>query len=448
MRKFLTIVKRETWREIKSLKIIVIAVIMLAIILGTIPLISSSFQSSSPQFGLLVAPFNNNGSMAVKLLVIDNTGNPVSISGNLSYIYYNNGTRVFISNFKTSSYSTITIYSDIPFSNYVNQPKIFFEASVSGINISTYYIYKNVSDSLSISYWDIVSPSNSSLPGIAILVTSFDGKVPSNFSIYINNTLAGIPNNFGYVKAYGTGNVTYKYMNTSGFITFLSPIQGISITVQEVITSLSSSLISLFVPIAAIIAGYDAFAKEKVSGALDIILSRPLKRETVYWGKILGAFIPIFIYFTIISLLSLLFLMQYGIFFTPLEILSLVASVSFLTFVFIILEGISGFFGRSVATPIIWGIVIWIFFNMIYSIFSLVVIFISGTNILSTGAVKIENIIGLGNPIDIARYITYFSIPNSQILIYGVSFADTVIASLAWIIVTVLIFIYLSKKFE
>ena len=447
MRKFLTIVKRETWREIKSLKIIVIAVIMLAIILGTIPLISSSFQSSSPQFGLLVSPFNNNGSMAVKLLVIDNTGNPVSISGNLSYIYYNNGTRVFISNFKTSSSSTITIYSNIPFSNYVNQHRNFFEASVSGINIST-FIFIDVSDSLSISYWDIVSPSNSSLPGIAILVTSFDGKVPSNFSIYINNTLAGIPNNFGYFRAYGTGNVTYKYMNTSGFIKFLSPIQGISITVEEVITSLSSSLISLFVPIAAIIAGYDAFAKEKVSGALDIILSRPLKRETVYWGKILGAFIPIFIYFTIISLLSLLFLMQYGIFFTPLEILSLVASVSFLTFVFIILEGISGFFGRSVATPIIWGIVIWIFFNMIYSIFSLVVIFISGTNILSTGAVKIENIIGLGNPIDIARYITYFSIPNSQILIYGVSFADTVIASLAWIIVTVLIFIYLSKKFE
>jgi len=447
MRKFLTIVKRETWREIKSLKIIVIAVIMLAIILGTIPLISSSFQSSSPQLGLLVAPFNNNGSMAIKLLVIDNTGNPVSISGNLSYIYYNNDTRVFISNFKTSSSSTITLYSNIPFSNYVNQPRNFFEASISGINISN-FIFIDVSDSLSISYWDIVSPSNSSLPGIAILVTSFDGKVPSNFSIYINNTLAGIPNNFGYFRAYGTGNVTYKYMNTSGFIKFLSPIKGISITVEEVITSLSSSLISLFVPIAAIIAGYDAFAKEKVSGALDIILSRPLKRETVYWGKILGAFIPIFIYFTIISLLSLLFLMHYGIFFTPLEIISLVASVSFLTFVFIILEGISGFFGRSVATPIIWGIVIWIFFNMIYSIFSLVVIFISGTNILSTGAVKIENIIGLGNPIDIARYITYFSIPNSQILIYGVSFADTVIASLAWIIVTVLIFIYLSKKFE
>jgi len=125
MRKFLTIIKRETWREIKSLKIIVIAVIMLAIVLGTIPLISSSFQSSSPQLGLLVAPFNNNGSMAVKLLVIDNTGNPVSISGNLSYIYFNNGTRVFISNFKTSSSGSITIYSDIPFSNYVNQPRNF-----------------------------------------------------------------------------------------------------------------------------------------------------------------------------------------------------------------------------------------------------------------------------------------------------------------------------------
>ncbi|MGC9204330.1 MAG: ABC transporter permease subunit [Thermoplasmata archaeon] len=443
MKKFFTILKRETFREMRSWKIIVIAIVMLSIMLVTLPLLSYSVQSIQPSYGILSAPYNDSGYIDLKVMAIDSGGTPVSVTGNVTFQYGSNGTKVFISDFKTSTSSPIIVKTHIKFEIPLNGFFIFW---ISGVKYSS-EIFPTIS--ISISIHQIVSPSNSSLPGIALLVTSYNGTVPGNFSLYINGTYAGKPDSNGFMKAFGIGKVTFKYGNYSQMIWEIpKPEIYSSLTPEALISSFTSSIISLFVPIAAIIAGYDSLAKEKVSGALDLILSRPVKRETVYWGKVLGAFLSIFIYFVIISLVFPFAAALFNINVTPLEIVSLIAAISFLTFIFIILEGISGFFGKSVSTPLVWGIVIWIFFNMIYSIISLGVLYISQISLSSLNALKLANIIGLGNPINIAKYITYMGLPNPQVLVYGVSLLEVVLGSIAWIIFSVLLFIYLSRRFE
>ncbi|MGC8860363.1 MAG: ABC transporter permease subunit [Thermoplasmata archaeon] len=443
MKKFFTILKRETFREMRSWKIIVIAIVMLSIMLVTLPLLSYSVQSIQPSYGILSAPYNDSGYIDLKVMAIDSGGTPVSVTGNVTFQYGSNGPKVFISDFKTSTSSPIIVKTHIKFEIPLNGFFIFW---ISGVK---YYSEIFPTISISISIHQIVSPSNSSLPGIALLVTSYNGTVPGNFSLYINGTYAGKPDSNGFMKAFGIGKVTFKYGNYSQMIWEIpKPEIYSSLTPEALISSFTSSIISLFVPIAAIIAGYDSLAKEKVSGALDLILSRPVKRETVYWGKVLGAFLSIFIYFVIISLVFPFAAALFNINVTPLEIVSLIAAISFLTFIFIILEGISGFFGKSVSTPLVWGIVIWIFFNMIYSIISLGVLYISQISLSSLNALKLANIIGLGNPINIAKYITYMGLPNPQVLVYGVSLLEVVLGSIAWIIFSVLLFIYLSRRFE
>lgn len=443
MKKFFTILKRETFREMRSWKIIVIAIVMLSIMLVTLPLLSYSVQSIQPSYGILSAPYNDSGYIDLKVMAIDSGGTPVSVTGNVTFQYGSNETKVFISDFKTSTSSPIIVKTHIKFEIPLNGSFIFW---ISGVK---YYSEIISTNSISISIHQIVSPSNSSLPGIALLVTSYNGTVPGNFSLYINGTYAGKPDSNGFMKAFGIGKVTFKYGNYSQMIWEIpKPEIYSSLTPEALISSFTSSIISLFVPIAAIIAGYDSLAKEKVSGALDLILSRPVKRETVYWGKVLGAFLSIFIYFVIISLVFPFAAALFNINVTPLEIVSLIAAISFLTFIFIILEGISGFFGKSVSTPLVWGIVIWIFFNMIYSIISLGVLYISQISLSSLNALKLANIIGLGNPINIAKYITYMGLPNPQVLVYGVSLLEVVLGSIAWIIFSVLLFIYLSRRFE
>ncbi|MGC9137834.1 MAG: ABC transporter permease subunit [Thermoplasmata archaeon] len=443
MKKFFTILKRETFREMRSWKIIVIAIVMLSIMLVTLPLLSYSVQSIQPSYGILSAPYNDSGYIDLKVMAIDSGGTPVSVTGNVTFQYGSNETKVFISDFKTSTSSPFIVKTHIKFEIPLNGSFIFW---ISGVK---YYSEIISTNSISISIHQIVSPSNSSLPGIALLVTSYNGTVPGNFSLYINGTYAGKPDSNGFMKAFGIGKVTFKYGNYSQMIWEIpKPEIYSSLTPEALISSFTSSIISLFVPIAAIIAGYDSLAKEKVSGALDLILSRPVKRETVYWGKVLGAFLSIFIYFVIISLVFPFAAALFNINVTPLEIVSLIAAISFLTFIFIILEGISGFFGKSVSTPLVWGIVIWIFFNMIYSIISLGVLYISQISLSSLNALKLANIIGLGNPINIAKYITYMGLPNPQVLVYGVSLLEVVLGSIAWIIFSVLLFIYLSRRFE
>lgn len=447
MNKFITIVKRETLRQMKSWKIITIAAVMLAIMLITIPVTLFATQNIISGYTILSVPYNSNGTVNLKVIAIDTSGNPVTVTGNVSYRYANNAS-IFISNFKTITTGPITIKTNIPFNYSSGQPAGLFIFNTAGGHIvpSTFV---DVSDALMVSFAEIFSPSNSSMPGVAILASCFNGTVPKGLSVYINESFAGNPDNNGFLKVYGTGPVKIRYMNSSNTLVKLVPQNlPISISVKTLIISLSSSLISFFVPIAAIIAGYDALAKEKVSGALDIIISRPLKKETVYWGKILGSFISIFTYFLIISILFPIFAMFYGIYVNIYEIGSILISVSFLAFVFIIIEGISGFFGKSVSTPLIWGIVIWIFFNMIFSAISLIIIFASGMNLVSMNAIKLSNMINLANPIDVAKYITYLSLPNPQFIAYGISLPEVVVSSIAWTLFSIGLFIYFTKKYE
>ncbi|HEU13134.1 MAG TPA: hypothetical protein ENO35_03475, partial [Euryarchaeota archaeon] len=130
MKKFFTILKRETFREMRSWKIIVIAIVMLSIMLVTLPLLSYSVQSIQPSYGILSAPYNDSGYIDLKVMAIDSGGTPVSVTGNVTFQYGSNGTKVFISDFKTSTSSPIIVKTHIKFEIPLNGFFIFW---ISGV---------------------------------------------------------------------------------------------------------------------------------------------------------------------------------------------------------------------------------------------------------------------------------------------------------------------------
>ena len=441
MKKFFIILKREILREIKDSKIIIISVTLLAILLITLPLLSSTSLTYVSSEKLLATPYFENNTYAIKLFAVDQYGNSIKYSSNLSFLY-NNHKKIFIKNFITDPNKPIIVNTNITITNNTPPNGNFIYDNNQIVNLLWWI-------DLSISLVFIQSSKNISMPGIALLVSSLNGSVPSGLSLYINNSYAGSPNQYGFIVAYGIGNVTIKYGNNTLPLAHLSPINSISsINVKSLINSVASSLITFFVPIAGIIAGYDSIAKDKVSGALELIISRPVKRETIYWAKTLGTFISILILFLISIIIFYITALNYGLVLSILNLIAIFVSVAFLSFIFILIESFSGFFSKSLSTPIIWGIVIWIFFNMIYSIITLGVALATSTNILSLEFIKLSNIVGLGNPIDVAKFITYFSLPNAETLVYGINLNIVVVASILWVIIPTMIYLYLMRKYD
>ncbi len=143
---------------------------------------------------------------------------------------------------------------------------------------------------------------------------------------------------------------------------------------DEVLSLVASVAIGLFGPIYAIVLCFDAIFRERLSGSIDYLLTRPMGRRAVLMGKFVGVLLALMVPITAVSLGGVA-VVSMGVDMAPTA--SVVVSYLFYTTlligIFALIQMIFSTVAKTTATAVLSGVGLWIFFFMLYNIILFVV---------------------------------------------------------------------------
>ncbi len=232
-------------------------------------------------------------------------------------------------------------------------------------------------------------------------------------------TIGGIEKGINLITAVSPGGVTGLYpMN----ITEIEDISGgmFELSLEnpdEVLNLVATMGFGLFIPIYAIALCFDTIFREKLSGSIDYLLSRPMGRRAIFMGKYTGIVAAIMVPSMVVSLVGIaLIAWKTGEPPTGTVIVGFLFYTLLLVSVFIFIQMIFSTLAKTTGTAVLSGIAIWIFFFLLYPIILSVIgifsdmssaeyerflarsIFISPTDLYSlsiTGLISTEDVGGL-----------------------------------------------------
>jgi ABC-2 type transport system permease protein len=162
----------------------------------------------------------------------------------------------------------------------------------------------------------VVNPANSSLSDVLFVYEGANGSLPTTYSVYYKfgaqsavatapnesqMAFLGTPKGFATVfhllpapvnatlltiGAFGPNGTNGMYSSYSGSLLGGLPV---SATPNQIFTSFTGSILSLVVPLMAVLVAYGSYGKDKTTGVLESVLSRPVTRR----GLALSRFISI-----------------------------------------------------------------------------------------------------------------------------------------------------------
>jgi ABC-type transport system involved in multi-copper enzyme maturation permease subunit len=116
---------------------------------------------------------------------------------------------------------------------------------------------------------------------------------PGGWSLYRNGTTGN--NGYfqradplapgGYVVRAARGS-----LNATAFVSFFGNPDPLNRGPDGVLAFVGATFLSFLLPVVALVLGYDAIARERSEGSLDLLLAKPVSRVGVALGKLIGAF--------------------------------------------------------------------------------------------------------------------------------------------------------------
>jgi Cu-processing system permease protein len=175
-----------------------------------------------------------------------------------------------------------------------------------------------------------------------------------------------------------------------------------------VVASLSGLVISIF----AIVLSFDAVSKERVQGTMDLLLSRPASRTGVLLGKFLASFSAVAIPVTLVNLAGI------GVISSASEkaptgyfAAAFVGYSLLLIAYYALLQLTLSTLAKTSGTAVLFGVLLWLLLNILYSIVTFVV-----ASVFSGGDpatfFRIQQYAGLGNPSSIVGMLISLSAPG------------------------------------
>jgi Cu-processing system permease protein len=254
--------------------------------------------------------------------------------------------------------------------------------------------------------------------GLALSVLDRAGNpVPANVSV--NATLVGTVDRNGYLLITlptGTSTVTVRYAGEAqefpqivsgdgGVIPFASGPD----FVLAIISSLSFIVISIF----AIVLTFDAVSKERVQGTMDLLLSRPSSRTGVLLGKFLGSFGAVAVPITLVNLAGIGMIAAASGKAPSSGFAAAFVGVSLLLIAFyVLIQLIFSTFAKTSGTAMLFGILVWLLLNLLYSIVTNVVgSLLFGGAEQAAAFFRFEQVAGLGNPSAICSMLLSLAAP-------------------------------------
>lgn len=204
-------------------------------------------------------------------------------------------------------------------------------------------------------------------------VMTTDGYPASGADIYFDGNLTGHPDANGFYMgklAAGTHtlNVTYEGYSESQTLQGYSSGPAYENGADAVLVGLVGTFMGLILPIMAIAVSFDAIARERAQGSLEVLLARRVRREGVVLGKFLGAFTAIAVPVVGVLLAGIAAVTSMsGRAPTTVFAVAVFGASLFLVAVYVLLMLLFSTLAKSVGTAVVFGVVTWLFFNLLFS---------------------------------------------------------------------------------
>ncbi len=216
-------------------------------------------------------------------------------------------------------------------------------------------------------------------------VMTTDGYPATAAVVYLDGNLSGHPDVNGFYSAplpsgTHTVNVTYEGYKESQQLNAL-PSGGPQYTngADAVLIGLVGSFLGLVLPVMAIAVSFDAIARERAQGSLEVLLARRVRREGILAGKFLGAFLAIALPVTVVLVAGIAIVTSVsGRAPTTTFALAVFGASFFLIAVYVLLMLLFSTLAKNVGTAVVFGVVTWLFFNLIFSFITTFLLLSSG----------------------------------------------------------------------
>lgn len=289
-------------------------------------------------------------------------------------------------------------------------------------------------------------------------VMTSDGYPATGASVLLDGALQGHPDANGFYsmslpEGEHTLNVTYQGYSESYFV-FGHASSGPTYEngADFVLLMMSLTFLPLVLPIAAIAVSFDAIARERAQGTLEVLLARRVRREGVVMGKFLGAFTAVAVPVALV-LLAGVGVLTWVSGKTPTTTLAVTVLVSslFLVAVYTLLMLLFSTLAKSVGTAVVFGVVVWLFFALFFSVLTTLLFVSTGGSLLDPGVYNALLATQLLDPNMIFQMLVGLALPvtggSSGLISTGyLSPASIVAAGVAWIVVLLLLTVWVFRR--
>ncbi len=217
-----------------------------------------------------------------------------------------------------------------------------------------------------------------------------DGYPATGASVYLDGNLTGALDANGFLSVRIPDgnhliNITYRgYQETYPVSATPSGGPVYQNGADAVLLNLVGGFMGLILPIVAIAVSFDAIARERAQGSLELLLARRVRREGILVGKFVGAFAAIAVPLVAVLLGGIgVVTALSGRAPTGTFAVAVFGASLFLVAVYVLLMLLFSTLAKSVGTAVVFGVVLWLFFNLIFSFITSFILLTSGGNYFS-----------------------------------------------------------------
>lgn len=458
----------EFWSHLRSPRLIILVILFALLVFG-----ASYGLSQGPSTGfsnsnyIYAHPAIRNESDGAHYLIIawvaDIRGTPaggISISVyNGTFDPYGGGTRILLANLTTNA--TGWIWTDLGTAFPGNATFFLQDNSVRSPAFPGYIFFDPGLANKTFTLGAVGTSSTSGPTGSETIfytqVLTVQGYPATLADVYVNGSLVGHPNSNGYLSALlGAGmqivNVSYHGYEESYTVWGNSNYGPVYENGADVVLLAITTFFGLLLPIAAIAISFDAVARERAQGSLEILLAQRVRREGILVGKFLGAFASVGIPVTAVLLAGVgILALVSGKTPTGSFVAVVVASSLFLVAVYVLLMLLFSTLAKSVGTAVVFGVVLWLFFSLFFSFITTFILLSTGGSYFDPATYGTLVTLQLFDPNTVFSMLVGLAIPGSGgysgMVPTGYISSTTVVgAAIAWVVVLFALCLFVFRK--
>jgi ABC-2 type transport system permease protein len=332
----------------------------------------------------------------------------------------------------------------------------------------------------------VVDPSNSSRSDVLFVYEGPNGTLPTDYKVYYSfgntsgptvtepteaqMTFLGVPTSYvttfrlppvpSSVVLVTLGSFGESGTNTifSSFSPKMQTVTSSSLSANSVFSSFTASILALVVPLMAILVAYGSYGKDKATGVLESVLSRPVTRRGLapsrYVSLILSISVALVVTMGVMEALSQLLIgSALSLAFATYTVLSLIVEAAAFVAILMLISHVIKSSGGLIGV----GVGLWVLLDFFWSVIILVVAFSMGIQIGSGNYMGLTIDSAFFNPAQfyglIADFINGVSVTSSSggavpisPATYGLTPYTIGLAGALWVIAPAALMLYIASK--